>query len=223
MIRRAPTRTELCIDSLTDTMTNMIGMILLMVVGVVLLSGGIKLRLVSGSTDPGQRRPLYLVCRDGRVLFMHRAGEWKQELQRLCEDWERRTKRRPTTTEALQEANRRQLCRTGDLQAIFVREVVRERGQEIYVIGVRFLPLDEAVTAAPSQVFTPQAERIIERADPETEYIDAFVCDSGFDALVALQEKARQRKLALGWRPILEHQHPGLSDHGLPGTVEGER
>lgn len=222
MIRRQPTRTELNLDSLTDTMTNMVGMILLLVVGTVLISGGMKLQLLSELAEPGPRKPVYLVCKDGRVLFMHNGDQWKREMEQICNKLASRLKRKPTTSEALLECNRRHLTQTGDFQTTLVRETTREQGQDVYVIGIRFLPRGVKAGAQQAPTFSPAAKQAIEQADPATKYVDAFVYESGFDALQALQAKAKERKLPLGWRPILEHQSPGLSDTGVAGVIGGE-
>ena len=67
MIRRPPTSISLGLDSLTDLMTNMMGSILLMVGITSVMSGGMRLTLLSHWANPGQREPLYLVCTADRI------------------------------------------------------------------------------------------------------------------------------------------------------------
>jgi len=222
MIRRESTQPDLGLDSLTDTMTNMMGLILLMVVTSVAMSGGMRLVLLGELADPAGRRPLYLVCKDGRILYMHQGDGWKRELDRVCAQWAAQLGRKPSTSEAILEANRLSLCQTPDFRASFHREAVMERGREVYVIGIRFFPRERAPGRKTMDGFTPAAAQALARAEPATHYVDAFVYQSGADALKRLQAFAKKRKLRLGWRPMLTHQVPGLSDYGVPGSVGGE-
>jgi len=222
MIRRTSTQPELRLESLTDTMTNMMGLILLMVVVTVLMSGGMRLVLLGELTDPAGRRPIYLVCKDGRVLYLHRGDQWQRELAQACKPLQERLGRKPTTTEALLEANRLGLGQCEDFQATYVREIARETGEEVYVIGIRFFPRTDGPKLQPGEVLSSTASGAIADADPDEHYIDAFVYPTGTDALKALQALAKTRGLRSGWRPMLSHQNPGLSDYGVPGSVGGE-
>lgn len=222
MIRRTSTQPELRLESLTDTMTNMMGLILLMVVVAVLMSGGMRLVLLGELTDPAGRRPIYLVCKDGRVLYLHRGDQWHRELAQACKPLAERLGRKPTTTEALLEANRLGLGHSEDFQATYVREIARETGEEVYVIGIRFFLRTDGPEPAQGEVFSPAAAAAVAEADPDQHYIDAFVYPTGTGALKALQALAKAPRLRLGWRPMLSHQNPGLSDYGVPGAVGGE-
>jgi hypothetical protein len=246
MIRRPPTPISLGLDSLTDLMTNMMGLILLMVGITSVMSGGMRLTLLSHWANPGQREPLYLVCTADRIRFMHRGDRWLEELGQVCRQLEGELGRRPTTGEAIREANRVGLGHSPDFHPMFVREVARQQGQEVYLIGIRFLPRDPAdsgsdvpVTAslARRHVHPPVAElrrggaggpewsssaiEALAAADPDATYLDVFVYEDGFDTLVWLQQEAEQRQLRLFWRPMLTHQAPGLSETGFVGRPTG--
>jgi len=226
MIRRPATSAELNLDSLTDTMTNMMGLILLLVVGSVTVSGGMKLVLLGQMVDPGDKTPIYFVCRQGQVLYMHRGDRWKTELTRVCKDLESRLGRRPTTSEAILEANRLGLCQTGDLHAMFVRETAFEQGQEMHVVGVRFLARRRGPGEKPAPGLSRRAAEAFDRADPKTDFVYAFVYDNDPGAVEAFQvfgQEAKKRGLWQGWRPIQDTQDPGLSDSGVPpARDEGE-
>lgn len=219
MIRRESTQPDLGLDSLTDTMTNMMGLILLMVVTSVAMSGGMRLVLLGELTDPGGRKPLHLVCKDGQVLYMHQGDEWTRALERVCAGLASRLGHKPTTSEAILEANRTGLCGTPDFRASFVREVAKEAGREVHVIGIRFFPRTAAPVGEHGAWLSTAAAQALAKAGAGTHYVDAFVYQSGADALKRLQALAKKRKLRLGWRPVLTHQVPGLSDYGVPGSV----
>ena len=223
MIRRAAHAPELGLDSLTDTMTNMMGLILLMVIVSAIVSGGTRLVLLGQLADPAGKQPVYLVCKDGRVLFVHRGNAWKRDLSGVCADLRSHLGRKPTTGEALIESNTRGLCRDSDLRPTFVRERAREAGRDVYVIGIRFHPRQRGALSRGQRVPTAAAARVLATLDPGTHYVDAFVYQSGVDALKWLQAYAKDRGLSLGWRPMLRHQNPGLSDYGVPGTVGAEQ
>lgn len=230
MIRRTQEHAELGLDSLTDTMTNMMGLILLMVAIVSVVSGGMQFALLSHWTDPGNRTPIYFVCTPSRILFMHRDGNWQDDLARACQDLESQLSRPPTTGEALLEANQRGLTDPSDLKPIFVREIARENGQEVYVVGLRFLPHKDAADSHVAEsvrqqnleaALTPAAKEALAAADPKQHFIDAFVYEDAFDTLLTLQQLAKDCQLELGWRPMLAHQNPGLSELGTSGTIGG--
>ncbi len=223
MIRRPSTAPELGLDSLTDTMTNMMGVILLMVVVTVIMSGGMRLVLLGQLSDPVGKTPLYLVCRDGRIRFLHNGNAWQRELAQLCAELERSLGRKPTTSEAIVEANRRGLCKGSDLAPTFVREKVRENGREVYVVGLRFHPRTDKPAPGPMPLLTPAAAKALAAFDPKRQYIDTFLYQSGIDAFKTLQARAKEHHWSLGWRPMLAYQTPGLSDYGMPGTVGGDR
>jgi hypothetical protein len=232
MIRRQTSQAELGLDSLTDTMTNMMGLIVLMLAVSAVVSSGMKITLLSQLTDPGVRRPIYLACRNRQVLFVHEGDQWQRALEQVCTDLEEVLGRKPTTSEALLEANRVGRSQSPDYDTMFVRELGRERGQQVYVIGVRFLPRaspsgSESPAAANGAhapvTFSPAAEQAIASGDPENDYIDAFVFEDDFDTLRALQLKIKDRELKLGWRPMNRHQNPGLSETGVRGSVGAEQ
>lgn len=228
---RHPVRTiELNLDSLTDTMTNMMGVLLLMVAIVAVRSGGMKITLHQQLQDPGQRVPVYLVCRNRQVLFMHRGDEWMQQLRRVCQDLERKLGRPPTTSEALHEANLLAIQQSPDMRSQLVREVARAGGQEVYLIGARFYlnndtaqPASELLPDKRPVIFSQAASEALASADPGREYIDAFVYEHEFETLRSLQQKAAERKLELGWRVLHEDQNPGLSETGVRGTIGGSQ
>ena len=228
MIRRTATLPELNIDSLTDMMTNTTGLILLMVVVSSIITGGIKITLLHQLRDPGNKKPIYLVCRNDQVLFMHRGDQWAEELADACGQLENRLGRKPTTSEALAEVNRFGFPLSPDVDSVYVREVIRERGRKMHVIGVRFLACDIPVEQNDSDmqesdrsVFTPAARRAFDDANASTEYLDLFVYEDEFDTLLAVQKAAEQRGLGVGWRVLLEHENPGLSETGIPGHIPG--
>ena len=219
MIRRRATSTELNLDSLTDTMTNTMGLILLLVVGTVMVSGGMKIVLMGQMQDPRGRIPIYVVCKDSRVYYMYHGNDWKLELARVCGDLESRLGRKPSTSETLLETNKLGLCHTADYRAMFVREVTYEHGQALHVIGIRFLQRESASNSGGAELFSEAASQALSQADPERDYIYAFVYETGADALKALEGYAKQHNIEYGWRPIKEMQNPGLSDSGLPGWI----
>lgn len=229
MIRRPSTSPDLGLDSLTDTMTNMMGLILLMVVITVTMSGGMRLVLLGELADPQGRTPVYVVCKDNAVLYMHKGDQWKRELKRVCDELASQLGSKPTTSEALLEANRSRLCETDDFAATFVRERTNEAGRRVFVIGIRFFAKSAPPASRRSGVkqqevaYTPTALRAIAEAEPSSHYLDAFVYESGAGALKALQTRAKGLRLRLGWRPMLDHQTPGLSERGVPGAVGGEQ
>jgi len=210
-------------------MTNMMGLILLMVVITVIMSGGMRLVLLGELADPQGRTPVYVVCKDDTVHYMHTGDQWKRELSRACDELAAQLGRRPTTSEALLEANRLRLCETDDFAATFVRERTSEAGRRVFVIGIRFFakPASPSGRAADASrqggTYTPAALRAIAEAKPASHYIDAFVYESGASALKALQARAKELGLRLGWRPMLTQQTPGLSESGVPGAVGGEQ
>lgn len=233
MIRHPAAQASLGLDSLTDTITNMMGLIILMVAITSIVSGGMKITLLRQLEDPGQRTPIYLVCRDGRVSYMHRGDGWMRELAQICGDMESRLGRKPSTSEALIEANLIGLQDISDYRPMFVRETIREPGGEAYVVGVRFLAADEPVGSGGAAggaarwesggvAFTERAREAIAHADPAADYIDVFVGEDDFDTLRGLQEETESRGLRLGWRVLLRHQDPGLSETGTLNAVEGE-
>ncbi|MGD9127046.1 MAG: hypothetical protein PVH19_06675 [Planctomycetia bacterium] len=228
MIRHPSRTAELGLDSLNDTMTNMMGLLLLMVAITVVRSGGMKITLHHQLEDPGKRTPIYLVCKDNKVFLMHRGNEWLKELDRVCKDVESRLERLPTTSEVLLEANLVGTQQSPDMKSHFVREIAPINGQEVYLIGIRFYPNDEPSNLSShsedkpsSATFTPNVLDALANADPSHEYVDAFVYETEFDTLDALQRKAAEHKLALGWRILHENQHPGLSETGIRGAVGG--
>ena len=227
MIRRPSTSPDLGLDSLTDTMTNMMGLILLMVVITVIMSGGMRLVLLGELADPQGRTPVHVVCKDNRVLYMHKGDQWRRELERVCDSLASQLARKPNTSEALLEANRLRLCETDDFAATFVRERASEAGRRVFVIGIRFFP--KPAVSSPTDLaqqvvtYSPAALRAIAEAEPDSHYLDAFVYESGAGALKALQARAKQLRLRLGWRPMLSQQTPGLSERGVPGAVGGEQ
>ena len=219
MIRHGATSAELNLDSLTDTMTNTMGLILLLVVGTVMVSGGMKVVLLGQMQDPRGKIPIYVVCKGNHVFYMHHGNDWKLELTRVCNDLENRLGRKPSTSEALLEINKLGLCDTADYKAMFVREVMHEHGQALHVIGTRFLRRDSASDSGRVEVFREATSQALSQADPERDYVYAFVYGTGADALAALEGYAKQHNIEFGWRPIKEMQNPGLSDSGLPGWI----
>ncbi len=228
---RHPTRTaELGLDSLTDTMTNMMGLLLLMVAIAAVRSGGMKITLHQQLEDPGNRTPIYLVCKGRRVVFMHRGDEWQHHLEQVCKDLESQFKSPPTTSEALHEANLLAVQQSPDMHSHFVRETARDGGQEVYLIGIRFYPDEEAGGPASDSderkcpvTFSLGALDALATADPSREYIDVFVYEGEFDTLRLLQQEAAKRGLKLGWRVLHKDQTPGLSETGESGEVGGEQ
>ncbi len=81
MIRHPARSVEFDLDSLTDTMTNMMGLLLLMVAIAAVRSGGMKITLHQQLQDPGERTPIYLVCKNRHVLFMHRGNQWLRRVE----------------------------------------------------------------------------------------------------------------------------------------------
>jgi len=230
MIRHPARTAELGLDSLTDTMTNMMGLLLLMVAIAAVRSGGMKITLHQQLEDPGDRTPIYLVCKNREVVFMHRGDEWLHQLERVCQDKEAELGRPPTTSEALREANILGLQQSPDMRSQFVREIARDDGQEVYLIGVRFYLDDDAgrfvsdsEEQEPPVTFSRSALDALATADPSREYIDAFVYEGEFDTLQSLQQKAAERDLEFGWRVLHEDQNPGLSETGVRGTVGGSQ
>ena len=220
MIRRAATASEMNYNSLTDTMTNTMGAVLLLVVGSAIVSGGMKLVLLGQMQDPGSKAPVYMVCKDGHVYYVHHGNDWKLELGRVCGDLESRLGRKPSTSEALLELNGLGLCQTADHRAMFVREVAYEHGRALYVVGIRFLQKESSSEPGRDEVFSVAASQSLSQADPEKDYIYAFVYETGTDALKALEGYAKERNIKFGWRPIQAMQSPGLSDSGLAGWIE---
>ena len=219
MMHRGTITPEGNLDSLTDTLTNTMGLILLLVIGTVLVSGGMKLVLLGQMEDPGDRTPVYVTCRDGRVHYLHRGDEWKRRIAEVCRDLEGRIDRPPGTSEALRELNRLRPCDTPDYRAVFVREQLHEGGQDVYVIGIRFLPHQRRDTSEPG-AFSPATAEAFSRLNPAEDYVYALVYETGADVLAQIEEYARERGIRLGWRPIEEGQNPGLSDTGLPGWIQ---
>lgn len=229
MIRHRPQHAELGLDSLTDTMTNMVGLILLMVAITSIVSGGMRITLARSLNDPGQRTPIHLMCQDRRVLLMQRGNQWKEGLAQACRELESRLGRKPTTGEALVEANTLGASPSPDCRAIYVREPAWHRGGRVYVIGIRFLasrpaegvePLPSDAPTKRDVIFSPSAAEAIASADPEREYVDAFVCEGDLETLEALQQRIQERKLHLSWRALDRYQNPGLSDFGFRSGVE---
>ncbi len=223
MIRRPASSPELGLDSLTDALTNMMGLILLLVVITAAMSGGMRLMLLGELADPVGKTPVYLVCRRGRVWFMHEGENWRRALAALCGRLAKQLRRKPTASEAIHAANRRGLCRDSDLIPTFVREKVREAGREVFVVGVRFHFRPQPKPRAKPPLYSPAAARALARFDPARQYIDAFVYPSGVDAFKALQARAKKQRWSVGWRPMLSYQTPGLSNYGLPGAVGSEQ